>query len=93
MRIGYAGDRQISVDILSFILSKNTLPLILIVPDTKTTSHSKELISMCNYLNPDSIILGSELKNQNIVDKIKKLNLDYMYPFSTIDSRKYFNIR
>jgi len=74
MRIGYAGDRQISVDILSFILNQNIKPLILIVPDT--ASHSDNLIAMCNYLDNNYIIKGSMLKDN--IDKIKNLELDYL---------------
>lgn len=82
MRIGYAGDRQISVDILSYILSQNVHPLVLIISDKKTASHSQELINLCNLIS-DNIIKGSDIRNN--VDKIKNLNLDYLicihFPF------------
>lgn len=78
IKIGFAGDRQIAVEILSYIIEQGVIPSILLVSDNKNNSHSQELVSICKFLNPDYIIGGSKIADKKSVEKIKKLDLDYL---------------
>lgn len=76
MRIGYAGDRQISVDVLLYIISQGIYPQLLIISDGST--HSKELKSICRYLPDNYIIKSSNMYTDKSIKKIKDMNLDYL---------------
>lgn len=85
LKIGFAGDRKISVDILTFILNQGVSPSLLFVSDPKHASHRKELITACDYLNSDAVINGNELRNSETIEKIAQEDLDYLicvhFPF------------
>ena len=85
LKIGFAGDRKISVDILTFILNQGIAPSLLFVSDPKHASHRKELITACDYLNSDSVINGTELRKSETIEKIAQEDLDYLicvhFPF------------
>lgn len=46
MKYGYAGDRLLSVEILSFLINEGYKPSFLIVGDSKSSSHKQELINL-----------------------------------------------
>lgn len=78
MRIAFAGDRDISVHVLDFILSQGIKPLTLIVPNDKKASHSKELISLCSFLNQNHILLGSLFQEPEGIGILRQMDLDYL---------------
>lgn len=78
VKIGFAGDRRISVDILSFIISQGLTPSLLIISDCDTSSHSEELLSILKDMPSDHILKGSEISRPGSIQKIKELNLDYL---------------
>jgi len=84
MKYAYCGDRQISVNILKFIISEGYQPALLIVSDKKSASHSNELIAISS-LKREQIVYSSDLKSPEIIRKIKALDLDYIigvhFPF------------
>lgn len=78
VKIGYAGDRRIAVEILSFILEQDLFPSVLIVSDNEFSSHSHELIHLCKDIESCDILMGSQIKTPTFIEKIKSLNLDYL---------------
>jgi len=56
VRIAFAGDRQISVEVLSFLLARGVKPLVLLIPEHP--SHGKKLRELCGYLPPEDIQEG-----------------------------------
>lgn len=78
VKIGYAGDRKIAVEVLSFILEQGTFPSVLIVSNNELASHSHELIRLCKDIEPSDILMGSQIKDPVFIEKIKNLNLDYL---------------
>ena len=78
MRIVYAGDREISVKILKFIIEQGVRPLALIVPDRKNSSHAEELITLCSFLDNTRIFTGPRLDNKKLITFLKGLHLDYI---------------
>lgn len=77
-KIVFAGDRDISVEVLRFIISKGVKPLALMIPDRKKASHAQELISLCNHLNESHIIEGLEFKTKEGIDFLTSLEPDYI---------------
>ena len=78
MRIAFAGDRNISVSVLKFMLSKNVSPLALIVPDEERASHSEQLITSCSFLASKHIMRGSSFKTAEGIAVLRELDLDYI---------------
>lgn len=85
IKIGFAGDRQIAVDILSYIIEDEVPPSVLIISDKDTASHPHDLISLCPDLPKDTIIPGSQISQHNTANLIKNMDLDYLicihFPF------------
>jgi methionyl-tRNA formyltransferase len=78
MRYAFAGDRQISYNILSFLIKFNYYPLAIFVSDGDNSSHSDELISLSG-LSEEYIFLGNEIKSTRCEELLKKFNLDYIF--------------
>ncbi len=94
--IAYAGDREISVDILKFIIKKGVLPKALFVSLEKKASHDQDLIKLCDHLEPSMILRGDEFKKEKNISMLEKLGLDYIisihyphiYPKEVLDIPK-----
>ena len=78
MRIVFAGDREISVRVLSFILEKGIRPLALLVPAAEKASHADSLIGMCPFLEPEQILRGALFREPEAVALYHELQLDYI---------------
>ncbi len=93
MKIAFAGDKDISVDVLEFILEQGTKPSLLFVPSEDRASHSAELIDLCSYLNPDTILRGDTFRKEKGLDLIDKFKLDYIISvhFPYIYTKKIFD--
>lgn len=94
MKYAFAGDRQLSCEILNFLMMKGFVPLALLVTDGKGSSHANELIKLSG-LEESSIFVGKEIiKNKDTLQFLTSLNLDYIigihYPY--IISNELLNI-
>lgn len=78
LRIAFAGDRDIAVWVLDFILSQGCQPLALLVPDLKHASHAEQLITRCSFLDPDNILTGRSFREPRGVELLRELELDYV---------------
>jgi len=78
INIAYAGDRKIAVDLLRFILKEGVKPKALFVSSDKKASHDDELIELCSHLDNSKIFRGKEFKEENSVEELKSLKLDYI---------------
>ena len=78
MRIAFAGDRDISVKVLDFILNNGVKPLALLLPDDAKSSHDEELMKMCSFLERDRILEGSLFCERKSIELIRQLDLDYI---------------
>ncbi len=79
IRYAFAGDREISVKVLKFLLEENSPPLALLVPSQKKASHAQLLKSMVPFLEDDKILKGKVFREQKGIETIKNLNLDYIF--------------
>ncbi len=78
MRYAFAGDREISCNILKFIMAKGYRPLALFVSDFDKASHDKELIAISGLGN-DFIFRGNNFKEENSIEILSLLELDYIF--------------
>lgn len=97
IRLAYAGDRKIAVDILEFILKKGVEPKALMVSSKKKASHDQELIDLCDHLEDSKILRGNEFKKDTNIDGLRGLDLDYIisihfpyiYPKSVLETPEH----
>jgi len=78
VKIAYAGDRDISVKVLEYILQQEVEPLALFISSKKMASHDENLIKLCDHLDDSKILRASEFKKEENISKIEKLDLDYI---------------
>lgn len=78
MRIVFAGDREISVWVLEYLLEQGVRPLALLVPDSDRASHAEKLVSMCPFLDRERIIRGNGFRAPAAVSLLHDLEPDYM---------------
>jgi methionyl-tRNA formyltransferase len=78
IKVVYAGDREISVKILEFMITKGCLPCALLVPEEKRATHDKELIMLCHNLDKDMILRGSKFREKEGMTLLERLKPDYI---------------
>lgn len=78
LRIAFAGDREISVRVLDFMLQQGIQPLALLTSSLQRASHAKDLIELCAYLPPAYILQGDSFRQPSSLKLLRDLNLDYM---------------
>jgi methionyl-tRNA formyltransferase len=75
MRYAFAGDRNIALKILEFLIDKGFKPLALFVCDESKATHHNELVEKAS-LDSKFVFYGNDFKKN--LDLIKSLNLDYI---------------
>jgi methionyl-tRNA formyltransferase len=78
LRVAFAGDRDISVWVLEYILSQNVQPLALLVTDPDRASHAEQLMELCSFLPPERILRGSSFRAAHGMKLLRDLDLDYV---------------
>lgn len=77
-RFIYAGDRQLAVEILEFLLNEGHRPLALILPEKSRSSHCQQLRGLCPFLPEELIWYGSDFRENAQIAMMRDLNLDYV---------------
>ncbi len=77
-RIVYAGDRDISVWVLRFIIKQGVKPVALMIPDENKATHAQELVPLCNYLDNSRILKGDQFRTESGISLLERLNPDYI---------------
>lgn len=78
LNIAFAGDRDISVWVLQYILDSGILPKALLIPDDTRSSHSNELRDLCDYLDDNHIFVGTTFRDSSTINFLKALQFDYI---------------
>lgn len=78
LNIVFAGDRDIAVRVLRFIIEQGNKPIALMVPDDKKTTHADELIRSCSYLECSRILKGNFFRTEEGIKLLHKLRPDYI---------------
>lgn len=77
MKYVFAGDRNIAVKVLSFIINEGYSPAALLLSDKGKATHAEELISL-SQLSGDKIFRGSELSNEACINVLQEIAPDYI---------------
>jgi methionyl-tRNA formyltransferase len=78
LRIAFAGDRDIAVWVLEFILSQHVHPVALLVPEMDKASHADKLVALCPFLSPDRVLWGRQFQQSESTALLRQLDLDYI---------------
>lgn len=78
MKIAFAGDRDIAVWILQFILDSGCQPEALLLSEGQGESHAKELESLFKTVSSGPILRGNNFKDANNIEKLKSFDLDFI---------------
>lgn len=77
-RIAFAGDRDISVWVLKYLLSQQIKPLALFVSAPDKATHADALITLCPFLDEQYIWRGRQFRELQNVELLHQLDLDYV---------------
>jgi Methionyl-tRNA formyltransferase len=77
MKYVFAGDRDISVTILKFILEKGYPPSALLVTEKNKASHADKLAELAE-LPAEWIFHGKDFSSSESIEKLKSLHVDYI---------------
>ena len=78
MKYVYAGDRDISVWILEFLISQGLKPAALLVTGEERASHAEHLINLSG-LDPKLVIIGTDFKKPEVRKMLSDINPDYIF--------------
>lgn len=78
MRIAFAGDRDLAVWVLEYLLVRDVKPLALLTSSPGRASHADELRSLCAYLDDDHILVGNDFREEVGIALLGRLELDYI---------------
>jgi methionyl-tRNA formyltransferase len=79
LRFAYAGDREIAVRVLDFLLAEGARPLCLLVPAPDKQSHADALASRCPFLPADRVLRGADFQQPHALELLRCLELDYVF--------------
>lgn len=77
-RIAFAGDRDIAVRVLRFLLGAGVRPAALLLPDGARASHAEALRELCGYLPAERIIEGDRFRTEQGRRVLDGLALDWI---------------
>ncbi len=78
IRIGFAGDRDIAVWVLKFLLNEGVKPTVLMLSAPSRASHKEELRALCPFLTEDRVLIGQAFRTDSGMTLLKSLELDYI---------------
>lgn len=78
MKYGFAGDRQISVNILKFLIGKGYQPSFLLVGENGKSSHAQALIE-ASGLSADNVFTNKDLNNSDKLSALRAFDVDYIF--------------
>ena len=77
MKYIYAGDRDISVEILKFMMERGFNPSALLISERARASHADELIKLSG-LSPEYIFEGKSFSQEENISKLKAIGAKYI---------------
>ncbi len=77
MRFAFAGDRDLAVDCLEFLLKRGDRPEVLLLAGPKRASHADALAALCEpFLPPERILRGTWFRGPKGQAFLRELDLD-----------------
>jgi methionyl-tRNA formyltransferase len=78
-RIGFAGDRDIAVNVLAHLLQLGDRPMVLLLPDAGRATDDTLLLRLCEETGQSPIVFrASELDAPSTIEKLHALRLDFL---------------
>ena len=77
-RFAFAGDRDLSVTILRWMIGQHARPAALLVTEPAKASHADELIQLCPFLPPELVLRGRCFRAPKHLEVLRRLELDYI---------------
>lgn len=77
-RFAFAGDRDIAVQVLDYLLERGCEPLALLVTGPDRASHAAELKSRLSRLPASRVLRGAEFRTPAGMETLRSLELDYI---------------
>ena len=78
MKYIFAGDRDISVEILQFMIEQGYNPSALLITEKSKASHANELIKISG-LTPEYIFEGKSFTEMENISKLKEIEAEYIF--------------
>jgi methionyl-tRNA formyltransferase len=78
LRIGFAGDRDIAVWVLTYLLQQGTRPQVLLLSGPERASHGRELRDLCPFLPENLVWWGQQFREPAHLAQLQQLELDYL---------------
>jgi methionyl-tRNA formyltransferase len=79
LRIAFAGDRDIAVNVLAFLVERGERPLALILPDAGCATHDAALLQLCESTGAMPLVLrANQLTSAASIEALHGLRLDYL---------------
>jgi len=76
LRYAFAGDRDVAVGVLDFLLDRGHRPQALVLPEG--ASHGAELLRRCPDLDPSRVLIGDAVCGPDGLRTLGELELDYV---------------
>lgn len=77
-KIVFAGDRDISVWVLEYLIQIGIKPIALLISDEKNATHAQNLVAFCNYLDNSKILVGGQVRTKECEKLIDELKPDFI---------------
>jgi methionyl-tRNA formyltransferase len=77
-RFAFAGDRDIAVRVLEYLLSQGHRPLALLLPPAGEDSHGHALRALCPFLDESHVLRGSAFREPEGLSLLEGLSLHYV---------------
>ena len=78
LRFAYAGDRDLSVWVLDYLLEQGARPEALLVSHPRRATHANALIARCSFLDRGQLLVGKAFREPAGQDLLRQLELDYI---------------
>jgi methionyl-tRNA formyltransferase len=78
LRIAFAGDRDIALKVLDYLLAQGIQPKALMLTASSRASHADELRARCAFLEDEYILWGSQFRQPEGQALLRSLNLDFV---------------
>lgn len=77
-RVGFAGDREIAVRVLDYLIAADATPAVLLLSAGQGASHAGELRARCEDLRETTILEGGDFRSKRGLGLLRAADLDFL---------------
>lgn len=78
LRIAFAGDRKVAVEVLDYLIDTGVHPVALLLPPPARASHDQALLARCRSLPPAHVLRGAAFRQPAGIALLRSLELDFL---------------